>query len=41
MQHHRMCEMFVSESWTVIDAAVPTTELHAVSLAGLKAGKYN
>lgn len=36
-----MCEMFVSESWTVIDAAVPTTEPHAVSLAGLKAGKYD
>lgn len=41
MQQHRMCEMFVSESWTVIDAAVPTTEPHAVSLAGLKAGKYD
>lgn len=27
----------IDESWTVIDAAVPTTEQHAVSLAGLKA----
>lgn len=34
-----MCEMCVSESWTVIEAGMPTTERKLVSLAGLSAGK--
>lgn len=35
-----MCEMCVSESWTVIEAGVPTTERNLVPLAGLSAGEY-
>lgn len=40
MENIIICEMCVSESWTVIEAGVPTTERNPVPLAGLSAGKY-